>query len=73
MPKYTCERCLKDFKQKSHYERHRARKTPCQDNKDKIKEIVNEVVEEKLNKVEKDNKNEVTVADFYYLSKVYAF
>ena len=53
MPKYTCERCLKDFKQKSHYERHRARKTPCQDNNDKIKEIVNEVVEEKLKKVEK--------------------
>jgi DNA (cytosine-5)-methyltransferase 1 len=52
MPKYTCERCLKDFKQKSHYERHRARKTPCQDNKDKIKEIVNEVVEEKLKEVE---------------------
>jgi len=48
MPKYTCERCLKDFKQKSHYERHLARKTPCQNNGDKIKEIVNEVVEEKI-------------------------
>ena len=53
MPKYTCERCLKDFKQKSHYNKHLARKTPCQDNNDKIKEIVNEVVEEKLKKVEK--------------------
>ena len=51
MPKYTCERCLKDFKQKSHYNKHLARKTPCQDNRDKIKEIVNEVVEEKLKEV----------------------
>lgn len=56
MPKYTCERCLKDFKQKSHYERHRARKTPCQDNKDKIKEIVNEVVEEKLKEITVEKK-----------------
>ena len=51
MPKYTCERCLKDFKQKSHYERHLTRKRPCQNNSDKITEIVNKVVEDNTNKI----------------------
>ncbi len=26
---YTCERCLKDFTQKGHYQRHVSRKVPC--------------------------------------------
>ena len=26
MPKYTCERCLKDFSQKSHYDKHKNKK-----------------------------------------------
>jgi len=67
MSKYICQRCLKDFKHKSHYKRHCTRKTPCQDNKDKIKEIVNEVVEEKLNKVEKtvNQEQNVNVLDLF--------
>ena len=36
MTKYTCERCLKDFSQKSHYYKHQKKKIPCQDNKGKI-------------------------------------
>ena len=71
MPKYTCERCLKDFKQKSHYERHHARKTPCQDNKDKIKEIVNEVVEEKLKEIEDNKVNKPTIDSEYDIIKKY--
>lgn len=31
MSKYTCERCLKDFKQKSRYDKHLNNKKPCQD------------------------------------------
>jgi len=58
MSKYICPRCLKDFKQKSRYEKHLARKTPCQNNGDKSQEIVNEVVEDMVKKVEKDNKNQ---------------
>jgi len=30
MAKYTCENCLKPFKQKGHYENHKKRITPCQ-------------------------------------------
>ena len=28
MPEYNCERCLKDFKQKSHYDKHLNKKIP---------------------------------------------
>jgi len=53
MTKYNCERCLKDFSQKSHYDKHNKRKTPCQDNKNKIIEVVKNIItddfEKKLN------------------------
>ena len=44
MPKYTCERCLKDFSQKSHYDKHLTKKRSCQDNKGKIEEVVKNVI-----------------------------
>ena len=48
MVKYSCERCGKDFSQKSHYDSHNRRKTPCENNADKIKALVDKAVEEKL-------------------------
>jgi site-specific DNA-methyltransferase (adenine-specific) len=49
MPKYTCERCLKEFSQKSSYDKHQHIKKPCQDNSDRIEEIVeNTFINEKL-------------------------
>ena len=48
MVKYSCERCEKGFSQKSHYDSHNRRKTPCENNADKIKEQVDKVIEEKL-------------------------
>jgi DNA adenine methylase len=48
MPKYTCERCLKEFSQKSHYTKHQNKKIPCQDNKGKIEEIVENIINKKL-------------------------
>ena len=36
MTVYTCERCLKEFAQKSDYAAHQRRKTLCQDNSKKI-------------------------------------
>jgi adenine-specific DNA-methyltransferase len=48
MVKYSCERCGKGFSQKSHYDSHKRRKTPCENNADKIKELVDKAVEEKL-------------------------
>jgi DNA modification methylase len=44
MTKYTCERCLKDFSQKSHYSKHQNKKTPCQDNKGRIEEVVENII-----------------------------
>ena len=48
MVQYSCERCGKGFSQKSHYDSHSRRKTPCENNADKIKELVDKAVEEKL-------------------------
>jgi len=48
MVKYSCERCGKDFSQKSHYDSHNKRKTPCENNVDKIKHLVDKAVEAKL-------------------------
>jgi hypothetical protein len=45
---YSCEKCGRDFKQKSHDEKHQDCKTPCV-KEEKIKEIVNKIVDEKLN------------------------
>tara|TARA_B110000003_G_C16592408_1_gene512351 strand:- start:333 stop:1361 length:1029 start_codon:yes stop_codon:yes gene_type:complete len=51
MDKYSCERCGKEFSQKSHYDAHKKRKTPCENNADKIKALVNKAVEEKMNEL----------------------
>jgi len=48
MVKYSCERCGKEFSQKSHYDSHNRRKTPCENNSDKIKALVDKAVEEKI-------------------------
>lgn len=48
MVKYSCERCGKEFSQKSHYDTHNRRKTPCENNVDKIKAFVDKAVEEEL-------------------------
>jgi DNA adenine methylase len=48
MVKYSCERCGKGFSQKSHYDSHNRRKTPCKNNADKIKALVDKAVEGKL-------------------------
>ena len=44
MPIYTCECCLKEFSQKSHYTKHQNKKIPCQDNKKKIEKIVENII-----------------------------
>ena len=49
MVNYSCERCGKGFSQKSHYDSHNRRKTPCENNADKIKALVDKAVDEKFN------------------------
>ena len=51
MVKYSCNRCGKLFSQKSHYNSHHRRKTPCENNADKIKQLIDEAVEEKMKAV----------------------
>lgn len=55
MGKYICSTCLKEFKQKSHYDKHTNKKNPCINNIDKIKEsfqiIINETIENKFNEI----------------------
>ena len=48
MGKYSCEKCAKIFSQKSHYDKHLTRKNPCEIQTDKIKELIDKAVEEKL-------------------------
>ena len=48
MVKYSCERCGKEFSQKSHYDSHNRRKRACENNADKIKTLVDKAIEEKL-------------------------
>jgi adenine-specific DNA methylase len=47
MAKYTCECCLKEFSQKSHYDKHLKKKIPCQDNKSKIEKVVENMIIDK--------------------------
>jgi SAM-dependent methyltransferase len=47
MVKFSCEKCCKEFAQKSHYTQHQKRKTPCI-NENKIKELISKTVEDKL-------------------------
>lgn len=54
MGKYSCEKCAKTFYQKSHYDKHLTRKTPCEIQTDKIKALIDKAVEEKL--IELNNK-----------------
>ena len=73
MTKYSCERCMKEFSQKSHYVKHMKKKRPCQDNKSKIEAVVENLINKKLiskkfqNKIismeiisELDNKYQIT-------------
>ena len=44
MPEYTCERCLKVFSQKSHYDKHMNRKRPCQNTKNILENVVERIL-----------------------------
>ena len=63
MVKYICERCGKEFYQKSYYDSHNRSKTPCENNAYKIMAPVDKVLEEQLIELNKKLiiKNEVIV------------
>lgn len=56
MSNYTCKKCAKDFKQKSHYTSHINRKKSCineNENENNIKESTDNVVTEKIIEIKK--------------------
>ena len=66
MNKYSCEKCAKTFSQKSHYDKHLTRKNPCEIQTDKIKALIDKVVEEKIIELNKklitnNTKNNITI------------
>ena len=69
MVKYSCERCGKEFSQKSHYESHNRRKTPCENNADKIKDLVDKAVEEKIKEL--NNKTTLIVENEEVINQTY--
>lgn len=59
MPVYTCQRCFKIFKQKSHYIRHQQRKYPC-DDKNPLEKMVEKVIHNMNNNSQEKMDNNVT-------------
>ena len=63
MGKYICSTCLKEFKQKSHYDKHTNKKNSCINNINKIKDsfqiIINEIIENKFNEIIENKFNEI--------------
>jgi len=68
MPKYTCERCFKEFSQKSHYVKHQKNKRPCQDNKGKIEQLVENIINKKL--ISNDTENIITTTSTTTMNKI---
>jgi DNA adenine methylase len=58
MGKYYCEKCGKEFNQKSHYTTHTNKKNPCVV-ESKIKEIRDNAVKEKLIEIKKTSPSEI--------------
>ena len=60
MSKYTCEKCGKEFNQKSHYTTHLNKKNPCVV-ESKIKEMIDTAVKEKMVEIKRTNPIEFEV------------
>lgn len=66
MVKYTCECCGKEFKQKSHFDSHNRRKTPCSNAvhckaPDNIKQMIDHAVEEKIKSMQQHSVQQSSV------------
>jgi uncharacterized C2H2 Zn-finger protein len=62
MGKYTCEKCGKEFSQKSHYTSHMNKKNPCVV-ESKINEMIDKAVKEKLVEIKKSKPIEIEIID----------
>jgi len=70
MGKYTCEKCGKEFSQKSHYTTHANKKNPCI-TESKIKELITDAVKEKLLELKKTSPNDtINNIEIVYTNKL---
>lgn len=60
MVKYSCDKCGKEFSQKSHYTQHCNKKLPCI-NEHKFKELIDKAIETKIEKIVEDKIEEVAL------------
>ncbi len=67
MVKYNCPKCFKEFTQKSHYDRHMKRKTPCDNTINNVKKLIDKAVDEKLNNILKKEElsNDIKFIDLF--------
>jgi len=61
MVNYSCEICNKIFTQKSHYNQHQKRKTKCNNNDKKLKNIINQIIDSKKIELNIFNNNNMIV------------
>ena len=59
MGKYNCEKCGKEFNQKSHYTTHINKKNPCVV-ESKIKEMIDNAVKDKLIEIKKTSQSDIS-------------
>jgi len=71
MSKYTCERCLKEFIQITHYDKHQKKKIPCQDNKEDIEKVVENIINKKLIQNKNETIDTTSIMDKSQLGQFY--
>jgi adenine-specific DNA-methyltransferase len=73
MVKYTCERCGIIFKQKQHYQKHKDRKNKCVAIDEKIGNIIDLKIEEKMNEKKdiKEHKKSIHEKGQYFTTNSY--
>ena len=71
MSKYSCERCGKDFSQKSHYDSHKRRKKPCENYSNKIQTMVDKKVKETINDLNLINLKKLILKNEETINKTY--
>ena len=62
MGKYNCEKCGKEFKQKSHYTTHANKKNPCVVDR-KLKEMIDNAIEAKLSELNFEPQHNPQIAE----------
>ena len=71
MSKYSCERCGKEFSQKSHYDSHKRRKKPCENYSNKIQTMIDKKVKETINDLNFKNLKKLILKNEQIINQTY--